>query len=94
MYNHSKTAISYCLEIPKEDFLLILADDGLKGFGYTNAFLNNIKEIFDVEFNGHFGSAIYYSVSVDDDKTSLHKKIKKGIREIVERLRSEATETL
>ena len=94
-YKLDLTAASYRLEIPKDDFLLILDDDSLRGQGYIAAFLEDkMTMLFNIEFDGHFGNAICYSVRFEDDKQFLHDKIKNGIKEIVDNLRLKATSTL
>lgn len=94
-YKLDRQAVSYRLEIPKDDFLLILDDDSLRGQGYIAAFLEDkMTMLFNIELNGHFGNAIYYSVNFEDDKPFLHDKIKNGIKEIVDNLRLKTTSTL
>ncbi len=95
MYNLKQQGSSYSLQIlPLDDFTVILKDDEINGQGLVMKFLNEVSEIFDIEFNGHFGNFIYYSVSSEDDKPSLHEKIKNGVKEIVDNLRQNPTSTL
>lgn len=43
--------------------------------------LDQLPGITDVEYDGHFGNAIYFSIPVSDDTPTLRKEIVKVIKE-------------
>jgi hypothetical protein len=66
-YNHR-----VAIDIPVEDFKLILNEESIMfyrefEFPDLTEMLGGIDDVGDVEYNGHFGSAIYATFDLDDD---------------------------
>lgn len=66
------TSHSVAVDIPEEDFFLILRQESIDSyheldFPDLTAMLGGIDGVHDVEYNGHFGSAIYATFDLDDD---------------------------
>jgi hypothetical protein len=50
-----------------------------RGDNYLLVFCFNTLPVFDVDYDGHFGNNLFYTVNVDDDTPELHEKIKEMI---------------
>lgn len=82
---------SYRLEVPLEDFEIIMEDEGFIG---NNSYLfwnqiQEISEIYDIEYHRHYGPAIFYSVYEEDNTEELHKKIQQLFVDTVKQLKDE-----
>lgn len=75
---------SYAIEIEVADFIAIdSAESDYKHGGLGNkTILDQITSILrsDVEYNGHFGSYIYFTMDVEDDTKRNHGKVLTIIR--------------
>jgi hypothetical protein len=47
--------------------------------------LDKMSGVYDIEYNGHFGNFVYFSVATEDDKPSLHKKVERCIEKHLKR---------
>ena len=83
------TAKKYCIEIPTADFLRFTGFESLydgggpdrQGFtGKTlSELLQSLEGIGDVEYSGHYGSFIYFTLDIEHDHAKHHRKIIKVI---------------
>lgn len=79
------TRRSYCIEIPVDDFIAVTeaeGDYGRNGLG-DKTICDQITKMLraaEVEYNGHFGSYIYFSMDVEEDTKRNHGKILTVIR--------------
>lgn len=82
------TARKYAVELSIDDMISLEEGDSLlinKEFDDTSQLhtqLENMKgvSIYEIEFNGHFGPYIFFTVNDDDDTPVLHDRIHKMIR--------------
>lgn len=80
------TRRSYSVEIPLEDFIVLTNMESILGDGpLCNDILSEKMEKQTgarlVEYNGHFGNYIYFSLDADDDTPEEQAKILKMIEE-------------
>lgn len=82
---------SYRLEVPLEDFKIIMEDESFIGNGCYLFWdkIQQISEIYDVEYNGHYGPAIFYSVNEEDNTEELHKRVQNLFVDTVKQLKDE-----
>ena len=73
----------YAVEIDIELFSILDSQD--YGSHRLHDDLDKISGVRDIEYNGHFGNFVYFSVSTSDDKPSLHKKIERCIEKHLKR---------
>jgi hypothetical protein len=78
--NVTAISVNYALEITVEQMTLILKKDidrlMTKELKTLGALIEDLYEIDDVDYSGHLGAFIFYTVSVDDDKDgSIHSKV-------------------
>ena len=60
------TSTSYVLDIPPQKLIGIMRkDSGCDTPLYTR--LGNIRGVFDIDYDGHFGPHIYLSVEIEND---------------------------
>lgn len=76
---------SYCIEIPGEDFTAIdkaEGDYGRNGLGNNTicAQLTKMLRAAEVEYNGHLGSYIFFTMDVEEDGKRNHGKVVTIIR--------------
>jgi hypothetical protein len=50
-----------------------------------NEVMKNELPVFDVDYDGHFGKNLFYTVNVDDDTPELHEKIKAMLVNAIEK---------
>ncbi|WP_408601398.1 hypothetical protein [Pseudomonas sp. PLMAX] len=79
------TRRSYCVEIPMDDFTAVeRAEDILGGAPLANNSicdqLTKLLRAAEVEYNGHFGNNIFFSLDVEEDTKRNHGKILTIIR--------------
>ena len=80
----------YAVEIDVKAFSII---DGIKYGHYLDDRekpslfddLSKFPELHNVDYNGHFGSYIYFTIWTGDDNEKLHKKIQACIEKHVQR---------
>jgi hypothetical protein len=82
----------YAVEIPIELFNIL---DGSLYALDADGYKRNKKDLYDdlekfpelsgIDWNGHFGNFVYFSITVEYDKPRLHNKIKKCIQKHLDR---------
>jgi len=67
-------SISYALDIPVKKLIEIMDKDSSR---YVPLYivLENIKGVFSIEYNGHFGPHIFLSVEIENDDAETWKLI-------------------
>lgn len=82
-----RTRSSYCIEIEPEHFLAVTRAEDDYSIPYEKSISarlegtsptydsREVEGVHSVEYNGHFGSAIYYTVDAEDDTEELHAKV-------------------
>lgn len=73
---------AYTVNLDKDEDILTTDDVTLMGR------LDELP-IYDIEYNGHFGPYIFYSVNVEDDTPSLHLSIISICQERLQEIRDE-----
>lgn len=93
-------AAAYCIEIENTDDFIALcrADDDLHSPLHPTLLdrldgdhlkgLREIEGVSRIEYNGHFGSAVHYTVDAEDDLPDTHDKIRRIIADQVRRARA------
>lgn len=84
--NFIPTAMSFCIELTKEDFLKIMEVDSKEeneGNWDNTLFqkLDKIDGIVDVDYNGHFGANIWLQMDLEFSIREMAEKIKKIVKE-------------
>ena len=77
------TQRSYSIEIDDESFLDLIDSESYvtenaayqKGVETLSQKLNKLPGVWDADYNGHFGAAIYLKIDVDDDTEALQIQI-------------------
>lgn len=83
MLKFEATQTSYAIEIDEHRFLDLLDSESYvtENAAYNNGNetlfkkLNDLPGIFDIDYNGHFGSAVYLKIDIDDDTDELKAQI-------------------
>lgn len=70
----------YALDLPLEDFKVLNASDSMKWDGPTLEEKDLPEGVFDLEFNAHFGTSVYFSMYPDDDNEQTHAAMRVLIR--------------
>lgn len=86
-----KTEVTYSVEIAVDEFIALT--------DYENCYLGNSDSLctklmefgcYKIEYNGHYGSYIYFTITVDDDTIEFKQEISdiieshlKGMKEYV-----------
>jgi len=83
MFTTECVSRTYCMEMPKEDFLKIMerdneADSEEDVLCYK---LEKIAGLFSIDYNGHFGPVIYYSVFAEHDNGKTSNLIEKTVKD-------------
>ena len=78
MDNLIKLATDYALEVSPEHLLYVMEQDFKRGMGEYDlaARLGKVKGVSRVDYTGHFGPYIYYSVSHEHDNAETHLEVK------------------
>ena len=72
------TRRSYCVEIPLNAMMRLLESErtGILPLGVMlSEKMEEIEGVSDVDYNGHFGSNVFYTVDDEDDTPELHEGI-------------------
>lgn len=89
-YPRHALSTRYSIELPVEDARVLFTVED-RGFDPKLVSLldrmTKLTGVFDIEYNGHFGPGIFYTVDDDEDTPSLHKKIDGIIKKQVVRCR-------
>lgn len=81
-----RTATSYAVEIDRDDFLALTRIEGDWPLQRTLAEdLDQLDGIDKVDYNGHFGACIYFTIEVGNDNPKTHKQILDLIEKHVDR---------
>ncbi|ANT63042.1 hypothetical protein AYJ57_21450 (plasmid) [Salipiger sp. CCB-MM3] len=89
---------AYCVEIDVADMLAITNAEHENLFDYHDKLVfrlegdgtakeAEVKYVHSVEYDGHFGAAIFYSVDDEDDTPELHEQVREIIRDQIEKAR-------
>jgi hypothetical protein len=76
----------YEVEIPVNDFLALSNAESVHGEGplcddsLCQRF-SKVPGVYDVEYNGHFGSSIYFRLDDEFDYTAIHEQILEIIKD-------------
>jgi len=70
---------AYCLPITDSKHFLLIQDS------YELDREVEALGAFNLEANGHYGSAYFYSLSAEDDTLAMHEKIMLTIRKYIEK---------
>jgi hypothetical protein len=81
-YTLVPTQTSYCVELPTEDYLAVEHNDekGESLLDKLGAIPSSGRGVLNVEYNGHFGAYIFFTIDKEDDTPELHDAIIKTIR--------------
>jgi hypothetical protein len=75
------------IEIPEKDMLTILqAEAGRNGPVALVTKLDDLEGVYDINYDGHFGPAIYFAIEFPEPK-GIRKKIKAIIKAHIEECR-------
>ena len=79
------TAVSFAIQLPVDDFRAIVRLDKARLIDGTDLFaqLDKLPGVRDVEYNGHFGSCIYYTLDADHD--GQHAPVLSAIKKYIAR---------
>jgi hypothetical protein len=69
-----KTCTSYCVSLTDEESKLVLDDETL----YNR--LDKLP-VYKIDYDGHFGAYIFYTVNTEHDTTGLHEDVIRVCRE-------------
>ena len=83
--NFEPLSIEYRVDIPKEKFIeKLLNDDSLEDDSLFSV-LMNIPNVNDVEYNGHFGSYVFFKLELNEyEDENRVEKIAEKLEEIKE----------
>ncbi|BCH33165.1 hypothetical protein MesoLjLc_50950 [Mesorhizobium sp. L-8-10] len=81
------TCRSYAIEIDRDKFLDLMDSESYatdsaafkQGERTLAEKLDDISGVSDIEYNGHFGAAVYLSISADEDNYALRLQISETI---------------
>lgn len=83
-----KTKTSYAIDMDMTDFAILSKSDGLRWDGPTLEDKDLPEGVYDLEFNGHFGASVYYTVDAVDDTLLIHAAMVALIEDRVEAIRT------
>lgn len=89
------TQTSYAVELEHDDFMVIVQAEDRSAIEYANHLIwkltggrethhTGIDGVHSVEYNGHFGACIYYTVDADRDIPAVHELVNTMIRSAIE----------
>lgn len=89
MFEFEKQSSTYCVEIPEDRFEYLLDSETYvtdckalqPGESTLSEKLEKLPGVFRVEYDGHFGSAIHFSISAEEDNDFNRMKISEAIEE-------------
>lgn len=89
------TRRSFSVEIPMEDFVALETAEDIPSGGplCDDTLCDQLHRLLrapDVEYNGHFGASIYFTLDIEEDTPSMHVKILDMINKQVELARESA----
>lgn len=87
LYALDVTALSFCVAVPEAAFLALDGLDGGDGApGETLTAELTRLGAYKIEFNGHYGSNVFFTLAADDDTPKLRAEIASAIRAICARV--------
>ncbi len=62
-------AISYAIDVDDAQFLAMIQAEGYKGGNYAPSLFDKLAKTaaLDIEYDGHFGASVYFTLRGDDD---------------------------
>lgn len=89
MFEFEKQSTTYCIEIPMERFEYLLDSETYvtdckalqPGESTLSEKLEELPGVFRVEYDGHFGPTVYFSISAEEDNDANRMKISETIEE-------------
>lgn len=79
------SSTNYLVQVPMDAFIRIMNSEGINGTLPPERFLSRrldkMMGVWDTEYNGHFGSHIFFRLDKEYDKPETHEAIHNLIRE-------------
>jgi hypothetical protein len=79
------TSTNYCVPVPLNAFIRLIDSEGINGKlphdKYLSTRLDKMMGVWDVDYNGHFGSHIFFRLDKEYDNPATHEAIHNLIRE-------------
>jgi hypothetical protein len=77
--------IRFCVELTDKQMLSILKKDDIRLITTGSLFhhLSQIENISDVDYDGMFGAAIWYTVEVENISEALHQQVRDTIKKYI-----------
>jgi hypothetical protein len=82
-----RCSTNYCIPVELEDFkkLLKWEDESHSSESRLYQLIDKVEGVDNCDYDGHFGSYIYYRVDVLSDTPGTHKKIINLIKETIDK---------
>ena len=83
-YTLERVSSHYALDITESEMIDLLEYEWDRESEYGQSLVQRLIEetpVYDVEYDGHFGAVIYYTLHVTDDCDNMHDKIKEIVKE-------------
>ncbi|AXQ69605.1 hypothetical protein HOU03_gp163 [Caulobacter phage CcrSC] len=77
------TATSYAIDVDDDQFLAMIQAEGYKGGDFEPSLFDKLQKTpaRDIEYNGHFGASVYFTLTEEDDTPALRAELGRMIAE-------------
>lgn len=76
-------AVSYAVDVDEGQFLAMIQAEGYKGGNYEPTLLDKLDKTpaIKIEYDGHFGASVYFTLREDDDTPAARADLARIIAE-------------